>query len=217
MSPRRRTERGHALWSGAQLAGAATLLLISGCRACDTPLGPDRCATIPPGAMPPPAGTYACQWQTAQMERGELSKYVVHKYEWQQGGRTLGPEGRRHVEQLARRLPQTSYVVALSPADDDALNDERRAVLVQHLANAGVADAPNRVVIARPEGEGLYGPESARYGAARALGITTTGQQGNQGGGGAGSFNTNSFGGGGGGFGGGGGGGGFGGGGTGFF
>jgi hypothetical protein len=174
------------------------MLLFAGCHQCDTPLGPDRCADIAPGAMPLRPGTFACQWQTAQMERGEQSKYVVHQYEWSRGGKELGPEGRRHIEQMARRLPHSPYMVVISPNDDDSLNEIRRAIVVQHLAEAGVTDAPNRVVIAKPEGEGLYGPEAARYGAFRAAGISGFGQQGGQGansgmGGGIGGMNSNSM------------------------
>lgn len=186
--------------------GAATLLVVAGCRWTDWGKH-ERCTDISRGAIPATPGTYVCQWQAAQMDRGEQSKYVVHLYEWRAGGNQLGPDGQRHLEQMARRLPTTTYQVVISPANDAALDAERRAVVVQQLANAGVGDAAQRVVVATPEGEGLYGPEAARYGASRSIGISGVGQQGGQGGtNNAFGGTTNSFGGGAGGFGGGGGG-----------
>jgi hypothetical protein len=148
------------------------------------------------------------------MDRADAGKFVIHQNEWFKGGKTLGPDGQRHVELMAMQLSHVPYPVIISRSDDEQINNERRQIIVDQLAKAGVADAGQRVVIDTPEGEGLYGPEAARYGSMRMLGITGFG---GSGGGGGGGFGGGGFGGGGfggGGFGGGGfGGGGFGGGG----
>jgi hypothetical protein len=160
---------------------AAALLAATGCR-FHAPIGPDNCAAITPGAIPPLTGTYVCQWQHAQMDRAEAGKYVINKCEWFSGGTTLGPEGSQHVLKIAKTVAETGYPVVVSRSDDEALNETRRQWIVGQLLVAGLADADQRVIVERPEAEGLYGPEATRYGSMRQLGIN--GMMGGMGGGG---------------------------------
>ncbi len=62
----------------------------------------------------------------------------------------------------------------------------RRRIIVGKLAEVGLADADQRVIIEKPEGEGLYGLEAARYGSMRQMGVTGGGMGGGMGGGGMG-------------------------------
>jgi len=160
---------------------AAACLAACGCRN-HSPIGPDRCAAFTPGSIPQQTGTYTCQWQTAQADRAEAGKYVIYLNEWYKGGKTLGPDGRYHLKRIAHELPNVSYPVVVASDEDDDLNEERREAIVGQLAAAGIADADQRVIIERPEGEGLYGPEAARLGARRMLGIPAMGGQGTGGG-----------------------------------
>ncbi|MBS0207421.1 MAG: hypothetical protein JSS27_00570 [Planctomycetes bacterium] len=130
----------------------------------------DKCASIPNGAIPPPAGTYNCQWQHAQMDRGEASKFVVFQNEWYMRGKTLGPDGHRHVVKIAKTLDSVPYPVVIATSDDEGLDEERRVFVIQALAENGYTGSPERVVVAKPEQEGLYGQESALYGLRRAMG-----------------------------------------------
>jgi len=114
------------------------------------------CPDFPPGAIPPPAGTYTCRWQTAQMNRADAGKFVIHQNEWFMGGKTLGPDGERHVRQMGMQLSHVPYPVVISRSVDEQLNDERRQIIVDQLTMAGVADASHRVIIDKPEGEGLW-------------------------------------------------------------
>jgi len=82
---------------------------------------------------------------------------------------------------MATHLSSVPYPVVISASDNDSLNETRRQAVVQELAAAGYRDADQRVIIERPEGEGLYGPEAARIGVGRLLG--TTGTTGGAGGG----------------------------------
>jgi hypothetical protein len=43
---------------------------------------------------------------------------------------------------------------------DPARNEQRRAVIVAYLAQAGVHDPETRVILGYPEAEGLYGEEA---------------------------------------------------------
>lgn len=113
-----------------------------------------------PGAAPP--GFYAREWQQAQVAKAELQYQFVQLHEWYMGGVTLGPAGRRHLERLARCLLDGAPAAFLEPADDPALDESRRGLLVAQLKLFGVADADRRVFVARPLGEGLTGDEAVR-------------------------------------------------------
>jgi uncharacterized membrane protein YgcG len=190
----------------AALTVAALLGALTGC--CQDKCGPanvDRCADIPAGAIPQPNGTYACQWQTAQMERADQDHFVVYEHEWRAGGDALGPFGQRHVEELAARLPAVPNQLTIEPhfdvdrnAMDGELNEARRAAVVAALTAHGVEGAADRVVIGWPRGEGLYGDEAARIGQKRLQGGQGVGgaSSGALGGGSSGSFGGSSFGGG---------------------
>ena len=170
----------------ALVAIASALILSSlGCR-LHAPIGPDKCANITPGAIPAKTGTQTCQWQAAQADRAEAGKYVINQSEWFMGGKTLGPDGRRHVELIAKRVSQTPYPVVISISDNDDLDAARRQIIVDKLTCAGLTDADERVVIGKPLGEGLYGLEAARYGGMRMIGLPGSLGIGGGGGGGGG-------------------------------
>ncbi len=135
----------------------------------------DQCADIPCGAIPPPAGTYSCQWQTEQIARASRISSCIHEYEWSMGAEQLGPDGRKHVHELAKRLGDGPQHVIVAASDNDKRNVARRKVIVEHLTQLGVLDADNRVVIGESQAEGLYGQEAVRYGTSRLGGTNTTG------------------------------------------
>jgi uncharacterized membrane protein YgcG len=163
----------------------------------------DRCATIVPGSLPAPNGSFVRQFQLVQTNKAEMDDFVIYAHEWYMSGKDLGPYGEYHVVQIAQRMPFVPYPVLIEVSLSAELNECRRRLVIERLASFGVTDAANRVVLGRPEAEGLNGPESFRV--YQGL-LFNTGQ----GGGGGNGFGGNNF---GGGFGGGGLGGGFGGGG----
>jgi hypothetical protein len=143
---------------------ASCVTLAIGCHSGEYVCPTDRCADIPKGAIPPPAGNYNCQWQTEQKGRANRDKNVVFHYEWLAGGDHLGPDGRRHLERIAK-LPETGLSpIIIESSDDPALDETRRKALVQVLAKLGAPDGDQRVIIGSPEAEGLYGPEAVRTG-----------------------------------------------------
>ena len=88
------------------------------------------------GAIPPPAGTYSCRWQTEQIARAQQDFFVIHQTEWYLGGKQLGPDGRKHVRQIAKRLGEGSCPVIVSATDDDKLNAARKQAVVESLVAA---------------------------------------------------------------------------------
>jgi hypothetical protein len=116
------------------------------------------------GVLPAPNGFFTHQIFEAQAEKAEATDFVVTLDEWTLDGVELGPHGQRHLAAMARRLTvgpgPVNYPVVLEPGCDPAVNDTRRQVLVTLLARNGVADADQRVIIAYPQAEYLYGDQA---------------------------------------------------------
>jgi hypothetical protein len=150
-------------WTGVLLVLGATTLA-AGCHQTGYFWPTDRCADIPCGAIPQPAGNYSCQWQTEQKLRAEQDKFVIYQYEWTQGGDHFGPAGRRHIEAIAQRLDGVPYPVLIEKSEDTNLDDSRRKYMIELLTSMGVAEAERRVILGYSEAEGLDGTEAVRLG-----------------------------------------------------
>jgi hypothetical protein len=141
---------------------SVSLLGLAGCCGVGQCLKRDKCADIPQGALPDPPGAHIARFEEIQKTNAEALSYAIFVNEWYMGGKTLGPYGEYHVQQISRLLPGTAYHVMVQPTLDPALNDLRRAVVVGRLLEAGIADADARVRVEYPETEGLYGQEAPR-------------------------------------------------------
>jgi hypothetical protein len=139
---------------------------VSGCRTCND---------IAPGAIPQPNGTYACQWAHEERGRAAQDNFVIYQYEWSADVTKLTPFGQRHVAQIAQSLCQAPFSVVIEPSSDRRLDEARRMAVLEVLANSGNPIPPDRVILARPEAEGLYGLEAA--GTARGMFGAQTGGQ----------------------------------------
>jgi hypothetical protein len=151
-------------WTTSVLLTLGVAVLAAGCHETGYVCPTDRCADIPCGAIPRPAGIYSCQWQTEQKLRAEQDKYVIYQYEWYAGGKRLGPDGRRHIEAIAKRLDGVPYPVIVEKSDDPALNETRRKSVVEMLTSLGATDAERRVILGYSEAEGFDGAEAVRLG-----------------------------------------------------
>jgi hypothetical protein len=138
--------------------------LRGGCAACGDKNGlfKDKCAEIPLGAIPPPAGTHLAEIKNAQKALAEADDFVIYEHEWLYGGTVPGPYGRYHLGQIAKRLADVPFPVLIQVNPDENLNQVRRAAVVAFLVNNGYADADTRVVVGFPAAEGLFGDEAAR-------------------------------------------------------
>jgi hypothetical protein len=181
-------------WLTALLSSAGIAIVASGCK---NPCG-HVCNEHPPGAMPAPLGTMACQWQQAQMERAELDDFVFYSYEWLDAAPALSQYGRDHLDKMHERILMSPYPVIVARTDDERLDEARRQALVATLAARGIEDAAERVVVGRPKAEGLLGVDVPRVSAGFS-GARGGGQQGGFGGqfggGGGGGFGGGFFGG----------------------
>jgi hypothetical protein len=149
-------------WLAALVLCAGVILLIS--RTWADPSS--RCSTYPRGPVPPvPLGTYVNEWHSAQAAAADADHFVIYRHEWYQNGKTLGPYGHYHLQQITKRLttgPVPFPVVIQLDLHDRDLNLARKAEIVNALLAAGVADAPTRVILGFPEAEGLYGEAAPR-------------------------------------------------------
>ncbi len=150
---KRRTKRWW-LRAGLLLPGLAA----SGC-VCTNGTCVDRCATIPPGAIPAPVGTHVREFQHIQTAKAEFDDFVIYRHEWYMCGRVLGPYGNSHINMIVARLPGVPFPVTIEKSDNPELDQERRTEIVNYLVLAGIANAEERVVIGFPIAEGIYAEE----------------------------------------------------------
>jgi hypothetical protein len=137
--------------------------------------GQSPCEDIPPGAIPQPNGTYLCQWTHAQTACADRDRFVIYQYEWSADATKLTQNGQGHVTRIAQTLAQVSYPVVIEVSTDPHLDEMRRMTVLEALANCHAPIVPERVIIGRPDAEGLYGQEAAGV-AARAIGNASGGQ-----------------------------------------
>ncbi len=174
----------------------------------------DNCSDIPRGAIPAPAGAHTLNYLNRQADKAEADDFAIYYNEWAHGTVEFGPFGATHIEQIAKRLPAVAFPVVIQPVVPDEkdpdgvskareLNAARKARVIDLLTKAKIENAKDRVIVAYPTAEGLFGEEGERI-------YPQMIQNQGGGGGGGGGFGGGGFGGGGGGFGGGGFGGGFG-------
>jgi hypothetical protein len=108
-----------------------------------------------PTTCPAVTGTYTRQLFDQQAAKAEADDFVIYKNEWYMGGTHLGPFGSYHITEIVRRLAEVPFPVVIQPQiGDPALDLTRHDVVVRALAQAGVPDAEQRVIIAyrRPRG-----------------------------------------------------------------
>ncbi len=153
----------------------------------------DRCATVTPGSLPEPNGTYVRRYQQIQANLAEQDDFVFYLHNWRE--LQLTPEGEYRLLSMARRLsePDLKFPVVVQISNDPLLNENRRRIIIDRLTELGVPGAINRVHIGYPEAEGIDARESFRI-EAGALGQSPLS---NFFGGGAGGLNFGGFGGGG--------------------
>ena len=149
-------------WTVGLGAGATAIsLLLSGC-SYDNCLCVDNCSSIPKGAIPDPVGTKLNWAIEAQAANAAEDDFTIYKYEWCAGGTELGPYGKYHLGDVIKRLPNVPFPVVIQPTGQPDLDEARRQGLVVVLNMKGIADAENRVIIAFPKAEALYGEEARR-------------------------------------------------------
>ena len=150
-------------YPSAVLVCLGTLTLI-GCASDHGILGVDRCADIPRGAIPEPAGSKVCEWQTAQVTSALADQGVFHLSDFRGDTAALSPAA---IERLARSVDgglAIGLTWIVEPSGDLELDAERVASLAAALHSAGLAVSADAIQVAYPAALGLPGPRAERIG-----------------------------------------------------
>src|SRR6266852_4667382 len=95
-----------------------SMLGLAGCNGVGHDLKRDKCADIPHGALPDPPGAHLRRFEEIQKGNAEPLSYAIFVNEWYMGGKTLGPYGEYHVQQMAKLLPGVPHYVMIQPTLD---------------------------------------------------------------------------------------------------
>src|SRR6056297_3320474 len=98
---------------------------IAGCASRGGIFGVDRCADIPAGAVPEPAGTKVCDWQTAQVSGAIEDQAVLYQSDFIGRTARLSPAA---LERMSRHTQSNLANVipwVIEPSGDEALDTAR--------------------------------------------------------------------------------------------
>ncbi len=145
-----RTIRQRALLSAVACSG-----LFIGCTACE------KCADMG-DITPQPLGTVSDPVWQQQEANAEASDFVVHEHEWNGNTVNLNLAGKDHLKEIAARAAATPFPILIERSsmsidpdsrfkyavnNDEELDAQRQAFVVQALNQMGVYDAHDRVVV----------------------------------------------------------------------
>lgn len=134
---------------------AIALITTSGCASRGGILGVDRCADIPAGAIPEPAGVKNCNWQTAQVSSAEADQTVFYKCDFIGNSAKIAPEAINRIARTASSGLATTQPSIIEPSGDEALDAARVTAVSLQLSSYGI---PQPVVtVAIPAALGMQG------------------------------------------------------------
>ncbi|MEO1619232.1 MAG: hypothetical protein AAFV88_25510 [Planctomycetota bacterium] len=142
--------------------------LSAGCASRGGILGVDCCADVPSGAIPEPAGTKVCAWQTQQVNAAFTDQTVLYQADFVDRTSQLSPSALQRLSRQSQLESSSEFVWVLEPSGDADLDSGRVGAVVEALAARGRTAAEVR--IATPAALGLRGPQAERI--ARGTGST---------------------------------------------
>ena len=117
----------------------------------------DRCAAIPSGAIPAPAGTHVNAWQDAQVASAAKDRGVFYQNEFMPKSPELSPSGREHLIEAIQQSQYNSSPIIVEQTSDPVLDGARLQALHATLASAGVILSPDQLFVAKPAAHGFDG------------------------------------------------------------
>ena len=139
---------------------AVAMLTSSGCASRGGILGVDRCADIPAGAIPEPAGVKICDWQTAQVAGALADQTVFYKSDFIADSAKIAPDSLNRIARTARSGLSTSQPSIIEPSGDEKLDAARVTAVSLQLASYGVTKPVVEVAI--PAAIGMLGIRAER-------------------------------------------------------
>ncbi len=112
-----------------------------GGRACGAGAGNGRGGpAMPPYDRPFPLGQVTDAHTDTQQTNAEAFKFIMYDHEFREAENTAGlvnttltPDGKKHLTQIAVRLPQVPFPVVIEESDDPTINELRRTNVVRWL------------------------------------------------------------------------------------
>lgn len=129
-----------------------------------------------------------------QMEtNGEAVDFVINRHEFIRSTAELNTWGLDHIMEIAARAPSNPFPIIIERSEnnsDPELDQHRRLIVTRILAEKGVGNAANRVVVSQSYDRGYYGEEATQnfFGFIGNANGNGNGGGGNGGGGGGGGF-----------------------------
>lgn len=109
----------------------------------------------------PPLGAVMHAVNAVQVDRGEAAGMVFYQFDFVSGTTRLNVRGIDKLGAIAARLPATFHPVIVERTGLPALDDRRRAVVLEALASGPFPVPAERVVVGPPIARGLRGEEAA--------------------------------------------------------
>ena len=134
---------------------ALALITSSGCASRGGILGVDCCADIPAGAIPEPAGSKVCDWQTAQVSGAEADQTVFYKSDFIGSSAKIAPNSIDRIARTARSGLAANQPSIIEPSGDEALDAARVSAVSLQLASYGITQPI--VTVAIPAALGMQG------------------------------------------------------------
>lgn len=122
--------------------------------------GVDCCADVPAGAVPEPAGTKLCRWQTEQVRGAAADQTVLYQADFVDRTESLSPGALDRMSRHAQSNLANVQPWIIEPSGDDALDAQRLVAVNDELSQRSIA--PVEVYIATPAALGLSGPQAER-------------------------------------------------------
>lgn len=129
--------------------------LLSGCASRGGILGVDRCADIPAGAVPRPAGEKVCAWQKAQVANAVADQTVFYQGDFIEKTDAISPAA---IERMARNASNglaAGQASIIESSGDQTLDTARVNSVRLQWASLGIE--PPMVEIATPAALGMDG------------------------------------------------------------
>jgi hypothetical protein len=112
-----------------------------------------------------PLGQVTDSHGETQQANAEAADFIFFDHEFVGESANLAPGAKRHLEEVALRLPHVPFPIVIEQSMFNAkpeLDQARRQTIVMQLARMGLPQAENRVVIANAFAEGFTAIEGER-------------------------------------------------------
>ena len=130
------------------------------------PGGPGgRGGNLPQVDRPFPIGQVSDSFWETQQTNAEAADFIFYDHEFMGETANLAPSAKRHLEEVALRLPHVPFPIVIEQSMYNAkpqLDQARRQTIVTQLARMGVPQVEDRVVVASAFAEGFTAIEGER-------------------------------------------------------